>query len=396
MDDGIKTLFRGDHFFQLPPEIEINVGPTKPIALPKAYRDATEKYASQVQLKEVSPGAYKPEPYVAGMPFPKPFAGSNDPLIVGQKIYWNTYYRAQPVTDYAPNCTDVVDQYGNMTRTADTNIVFTVMQHQAVAGYPQALPNNGGYYRTFYGEQVAPEQGKYTTSMSITPVDPLAVEELYAYIPSLRRSLRLTQAARCAPIFGSDFTFDDEFPPTMPQLFNIRYVKSMKFVFLLHQNIHAYDSCGSSTQFSTEYNYPMGQHRINFPNPKAGDWELRDVYVVGFKRKPQFEKGYCYGDRLMYVDRDTYFPLAFDVWDKAGKLYKTIQIYNLPLPVPGAPGDEILTLGIAYGYVANFLDEHGTIFSGRVPLCLDRECDKSGFSDINRYALPDGLMKIGQ
>jgi Protein of unknown function (DUF1329) len=396
MDDGTKALFRGDHFFQLPPEVQINVGPTIPIALPKAYREATEKYSSQVRLKEVSPGVYQPVPYVAGMPFPNPFAGSNDPLIVGQKIYWNTYYRAQPHTDYAPNCTDIVDQYGNMTRTADTNIVFSVMQHEAEPGYPLTDPNNGGYYRTFYGEQVAPEQGKYSTSMSITPQDPLAAEELYAYVPSLRRSLRLTQAARCAPLFGSDFTFDDEFPPTMPQLFDIKYVKTMKFMFLIHQNIHAYDTCGGTTQVSTEWNYAAGPHRINFPKPNAGDWELRDTYVLDFKRKPQFQRGYCYGDRQMYVDRDTYFPLAFDIWDTAGKLYKTIEIYNVPLPVPGQPGDEILTLGIAYGFAANFLDEHGTIFTGRQPICLDHECDTRGFSNIDRYALPDGLMKIMQ
>ena len=396
MSEGIKALFRGDHFFQLPPEVEIDIGPTKPIAMPKAYRDATEKYGSQVQLKEVSPGVYRPEPYVAGSPFADPFHGSNDPLIVGQKIYWNTYYRPQPAIDYAPNCTDIVDHFGNMTRTADTNIVFTVMQHLANAGYPQSLPGNNGYYRCFYGEQVEPEQGKYATSMSITPIDPLATEELYAYVPSLRRSLRLTQAARCAPLFGSDFTFDDEFPPTMPQLFNIRYVKTMKLLFLLHQKIESYASCGSATQFSTEFNYAAGPHRINFPKPSAGNWELRDAYVLSFKRKPQYQRGYCYGDRLMYVDRDTYFPLAFDIWDTAGKLYKTIQIFNLPLPLPAAQGNEVLTLGIAYGFAANFLDEHGTVFSGRTPLCLDHECDSKGFSDISRYAQPDGLMKIAQ
>jgi Protein of unknown function (DUF1329) len=396
MSDGMKALFRGDHFFQLPPDVQIDVTATKPIGMPKAYRDATEKYAGQVQLKEVSPGVYEPSPYVAGLPFPNPFSGSNDPLIIGQKIYWNTYYRPRPVTDYAPNCSDVVDHFGNMTRTADTNIVFTVMQHLANTGYPQTLPNNAGYFGTFYGEQVAPEQGKYTTEMSITPQDPLATEELYAYIPSLRRSLRLTQAARCSPIFGTDFTFDDEFPPTMPQLFNIRYVRSTKLLFLIHQNIKSYSDCGESTQFSPEYNYPMGAHRINFPRPSAGAWELRDTYLIDFKRKPQYDKGYCYGDRLMYVDRDTYFPLVFDIWDKAGKFYKSIQIFNVPLPVPASAGDEVLTLGIAYGFVANFLDEHGSIFSGRLPICLDHDCDSRGFSDIDRYALPDGLMKIGQ
>ena len=55
----------------------------------------------------------------------------------------------------------------------------------------------------------APEQEKYTTQLSLLPDDPQKVQEIYMFVPALRRSVRLSSAARCAPILGSDFNQDD-------------------------------------------------------------------------------------------------------------------------------------------------------------------------------------------
>jgi hypothetical protein len=71
------------------------------------------------------------------------------------------------------------------------------------------LPGNNGYFFAAYFEQTAPEQGKYFASLDMTWNDPSVLDELYEYIPSLRRSLRVSQAARCAPIFGTDFVYED-------------------------------------------------------------------------------------------------------------------------------------------------------------------------------------------
>jgi len=46
----------------------ITVVETKPIELPKRYREATEKYSGQVKL---SPDGRRIEGWVAGLPFPK-------------------------------------------------------------------------------------------------------------------------------------------------------------------------------------------------------------------------------------------------------------------------------------------------------------------------------------
>ena len=164
-----------------------------------------------------------------------------------------------------------------MTRTSDTNVVFTQMTHLSSPTYPVELPDNGGYYRAAYIEQTAPEQGKYTATLLLSPNDPTRIDELYTYVPSLRRSLRLSEAARCAPLFGTDFTWEDldGGPPGLPQLFKITYVKSMKLLALVHQNPKAYESCGTSTGLPPEYYENAGKQVLSFPTRASGDWELQ-------------------------------------------------------------------------------------------------------------------------
>ncbi len=55
----------------------------------------------------------------------------------------------------------------------------------------------------------SPEQTRYTTELAQQPDDPQRVQEIYVFLPSLRRSLRLSSAARCSPILGSDWVQDD-------------------------------------------------------------------------------------------------------------------------------------------------------------------------------------------
>src|SRR5215467_5970420 len=56
---------------------------TKKVEWPKAYREATEKYAAQVKL---SPDGHNMYNYVAGAPFPN--IDPNDPL-VAFKLMWD-------------------------------------------------------------------------------------------------------------------------------------------------------------------------------------------------------------------------------------------------------------------------------------------------------------------
>lgn len=396
MSDGMKALFTGDHFWTPVKDWEIEVGPLQSLAPPKSYREATEKYGSQTKLHRLDTGGYVPENYVAGAPFANPMSG--DPALIGQRVQWDSFYKANAAFLVSPNCSITIDQYGNTTRTADVDAVTTQLTHNTDPPYPTALPNNNGYWLASYIEQVAPEQGKYTALLTMIPDDPTRVSELYEYVPSLRRSLRLSEAARCQPLFGSDFALEDAFNgpglPGLPQLFDIKFLREQKLLCLLHQNPHAFDNCGTGVGLPTKYYYDGGKHHIGWPRPSSGQWEVRDAYVIEYTRLPQFAKGYCYGKRVVYVDKESGEVSAFDDYDPAGKLWKMFIFFNMAVPMPNQEG--FLSSGaVSAGFVANFLDYHASEFIGTKPL-VDHQGDAGGWTNTSRYASPDGLMKIGQ
>jgi hypothetical protein len=397
MPESMIHLFKGDLFWHMPKDLEIDVGPTRHILPPKPYREHTEKYGSQTTLMKTADGGYLPRGYVAGFPFANPFAGDKDQ--VGAKMYYNDYYRPAPRVEEAPNCSYTLDQYANFTRTADSIIVFSQLTHLSEPGYPQDVPGNNGYFFAEYFEQTAPEQGKYFASLLLTSNDPTTLDELYEYIPSLRRSLRLSQAARCSPIFGTDFVYEDaqEGAPRMGNLFNNVYVGEKKVLTLMHGAPESFNTCGTPTSLDPRYYYFGLKGVVPFPNPGSGQWEVRDTYMVEMTRLPAVSRGYCYGKRLMYFDKENYFPDHTEVWDRAGNLYKWIVVFAYPaiLPNLGLDGQEVTITGPNTGYVVNFQDQHATVFIG-LHVCVDKECDAQGFSDISRYASPEGLMKIMQ
>src|SRR5258707_705284 len=80
-----------------------------------------------------------------------------------------------------------------------------------------------------------------TTAVAIYPDDPQRVPEIYAFLPSLRRSLRLSSVARCAPLQGTDWTNDDQRGgfSGIPNWFAPRYLGEKKMLFMVHSQWQA-------------------------------------------------------------------------------------------------------------------------------------------------------------
>jgi hypothetical protein len=266
-------------------------------------------------------------------------------------------------------------------------------------GYPHAIAEGKPYYFARFEEQLAPEQGKYSTILDLTPSDPTQLDELYEYVPTLRRSLRLSQAARCAPVFGSDYLIDDEDggPPGLPQLFQIDYLGDKKILTLQHASPRSFDSPPMPTQLDERFYYAGSAGIVPFPKPAMGKWEVRDNYVLSLKRLPQFAKGYCYSNRILYVDKENYFGAGdLELYDASGKLSKTQLAFLYPVSIAGSKGDvaELLT-GPYIGLLVNFRNKHVTV-SPYLRSCVDGACAAAGYLDPSRYASPEGLMKIVQ
>jgi len=397
MSEGLIALFEGKRFWRLPKDLRIEVGRTIPIPLPKRYLADTAEYSQQVKLVRTSSGGYVPLDYVARLPFPHPLEG--DPELRGERIFWNAYYRYQPRVQSAPGYSYTLDRYGNMTQTSEVRGVDSQLAYLSDDDYPRTVPDGVPYYFARFEEQLAPEQGKYSTILDLTPSDPTQLDELYEYVPTLRRSLRLSQAARCASVFGSDYLIDDENGgvPGLPQLFQINYLGEKKILALEHAVPGSFDSPATPTQLDGHYYYPGAAGIIPFPKPTMGKWELRDTYVLSLKRLPQFAKGYCYSERIMYVDKGNYFGAGqLDLYAAPGALSKTQLVFLYPAPIPASDGDVAELLAGPYtGLLVNFRDKHATV-SPYMRSCLDDACAAAGYLDLSRYASPEGLMKIMQ
>lgn len=203
MSGGMRALFSGNYSWRMPDEVVIEVGPTMPIPLPRTYLRDTAEHSGSVSLKQLPGGGTLPENYVAGIPFPVPAEPD-----AGAKVLWNLYYRYNPQVMHCMMNSKILDRYQNVT-TQKADYVIDKLAHLSEPDQPHVLPASHGIYMTDYWEFIAPEHKKYLAQDSVVYDDPTRVNEIYSFVPAIRKSLRLSSAARCAPGAGSDFTSED-------------------------------------------------------------------------------------------------------------------------------------------------------------------------------------------
>lgn len=393
MPAGMQAIFAGDHFWRMPPDVRIEIGPSIPIVLPHRYLEDTASYAKHVTLKHLPEGGYLLDGYVAGIPFPQP---DKDPAALAPyEIFYDAYYHYAPRLQRNLSCSYVSDSYGNFTQSETADSLYSQLAHLSDAGFPRTEPGAAGNFMVKYYQQISPEQGKYTTSLDITNADITQLDEIYVYMPSTRRPLRMSQAARCSPIAGTDFTWEDSNngPPSLPQQYQITYAGTRRIMVLAHADPKVFQRCGTATGVPSDYFYPSPKGVVPWPRPALGKWEMREVYVIEMSRLPAYAGGYCYSRRVIYVDKETLFPLALDLYDPAGGLYKWLVEFQTPLRVPDT-GVALGVNGAAELLVANFKDRHLTMATAEDP-CFNTDCNAQ-YLDISRYASPEGLNKIAQ
>lgn len=321
MPIGMQGLWAGKFFWRLPQNAVMTVGATTPLPLPKQYREDTEKYSSQVTLTKNPQGGYDIHGYIAGVPFPNP----SGPL-AGIQVLYNEYYAYIPylITTYA-HLGFTMDQYGSKYVTEVREVNFK-LKHLSDPGRPVNMPGTADTFLTQNNVIWEPEQSKYVNSLQIFHDNPGDLPDSYVFLPSLRRSIRLTTAARCAPLVGSDYTQDDERSMNLqPPIFQAKFLGYKKLLV-------GYPLPG----YSDIHNY---YKPLYFPGENAVDWQLRPVAVVDIRRVPSKSAGYCYGSRMAYIDQGTWQPIWMDLYDSGLHLWKTGPSIYKPMPIPGTHGD---------------------------------------------------------
>jgi len=397
MTETMRVMFRGDHHFKMPPDLQIVVGPRTPLPLPKLFQAATEKYSGSATLApapSIAPGALMLQGYKGGLPFPDPKEPNR-----AMKIEYDSWFTYSPTNNYQGVPVIISDRFGD-------NIYEYVEAVEGRPGYnydpshPEFDPLMPDIYKFTYDEITTPEELKYTASLNQWHLDPLKFTDLYAFVPALRRVLRLSPAAVCSPIAGTDVTNDDDCSngsncQQLP-LFAATLLGEKKVLAIANLKLESLIASFTTALGDPKYWYtnpdeikPLGGWLM--PRPSAASWELRDVYVVAVRRLPSLRKGYCYGTRVFYIDKENWHSISPDLWDSQQRYWKGGTYFFTALPIPGTNGDVADT--ISEGTLTDLQNYHQ---SSGIRVKLDLNGNAGKFADTRRYGTVAGLQQIMQ
>ncbi len=277
----------------------------KHIEWPKAYKEATEKYAGQVRL---SADGLKMENYVAGLPFPN--IDPKDPLFV-YKVMWNY--------DYGPG--QGLDDTDLRNFDADTGSIadhgpMSVERHFLLDHFRRLfwigrlyvepkpeMPNPNGY-RAQQGLYpiLEPFDLKGVGALGNRYISADKQDDSWLYLPSLRRVRRLSTAQRSDALFGQDTDVDSY------------YGYAGQVAWMDWKYLGERDLLGV---FHAEHNPVKWNDKVDWAFDD--NWEKRRVYVVeGTSKLPQ----YAYGKRVLFIDKEAWAIPYSDIYDRSGELWK--------------------------------------------------------------------------
>lgn len=300
----------------------LQIKPPKTYRHLKEYTEATEKHSAKVRL-----GANgELIGYVAGQPFPK--FELSDPQI-GQKLAWNFFWRWLG-DDYKTGgavkggkiIRSAIEKDG-AERRADLVSYFLFPRTRYNSDPRPAIP---GYEHIDYMQlriDSYPRDAAGTTTLEIRYSDPNRADDLYIYIPSIRRIRRATTTQRCQTLAPSEFNLDDI------NSFNGK-ITDFTYKFLGEKKMLA--------NLSQEH-FPFHRKQGDYL-PLDEKWEVVDTYVLEITPK---DANYCYPRKLLHLNKVTYDTHWTLIWDKRGEYWK--EQFGMFTPVKLADGREVWSVG---------------------------------------------------
>jgi hypothetical protein len=377
MPDGMVAMFEGKYFWKMPPDVQMEVRPTSLVPLPKNYLEATEKYSGQVRLIELPDGGLTVQNYQGGIPFPNPQEPHR-----GWKVLIDLWYRYAPrlvVVTHGWTC--AVNSSGNSNcetyQVVDRQLSFST----DLSSSPDPSPPGAKYFTGWF-MVLEPEQSRYGASLNINYVDLTRPEDVYAFLPTLRRYQPVASSGRCAETEGEDWTAEDfrsGLDSTMAEL-QANYIGRKKILALI-------DFTAPDNPFPDAFFMPLV-----WPKPPWAKWQLRDVDIIDVRKIPSKAAGYCYGKRVMYVDSQTSSPLWQELFDTQMNLWKFQTTLPQRVMVPGI--GPAVTPGVDVELIWDIQRNHASAGGESAGSTYVNEQVPAEFQDVARYTTPAGLNLI--
>ena len=81
--------------------------------------------------------------------------------------------------------------------------------------------------------------------------------------------------------------------------------------------------------------YKTGAAFPGWPKPGLNKWQLRNVYLINLKPTEVLGHGYCYTERIFYVDAQIWNQPYLENYDRSGKIYHITWLILGPVMYQG-------------------------------------------------------------
>jgi hypothetical protein len=291
--------------WELVEPLKITIQETSSNPVPKPFMDATARNKGKYSIDSegyISGGEYKD---IVGFPFPDPDPSDKDFAI---KFMWNF--------DYRYKLDDMYSMFINFEKRKGESTVMSTVESWQLSYQnrmyldPKPLYETSNRLRTSnLLRNISPPVQKNFMTLLIRYIDQRAPDATFLYLPSMRRTLRGEAGQRSTPIMSSTQSPDDfegGFNGRIPE-FTYKYIGEKKVIGLADAKL------GYAAMKDRKYDM--------IPVESEG-WELKDVYV--FEIIPKDPK-YPHGKKVIYIDKENYWPYYCAGWDRAGALWKVWQ-----------------------------------------------------------------------
>ena len=310
----VRDLVSPGVYYKVQHGMTMKIVPTLRVDWPPPYKDATEKYSSQVALSKDHRTVVG---YVAGQPFP--LIDANDPD-VATKIVWNNVFRPIQSDDYDLRYFDCDTVYTGYNKPF-FEIAYGQLGHYA--GYDlvgrtevEPLPTDPDFKVTnrlwlfLLGPELAPQDARGTSLLRYRYADPAHGDDTWTWQTGSRRLRRLNEAINSSATGAQTWDPDhySGFNPKTEQ-YDYKFLGEKEMLAVVH------------ARHSPEVTCPTDGGASACPE----DWEMRHMYIV--EATPNRNIGAAGNvldkDTVVYMDSEVWFEPYVDGYDQKGALWRT-------------------------------------------------------------------------
>ncbi|HUA35854.1 MAG TPA: DUF1329 domain-containing protein [Candidatus Binataceae bacterium] len=327
----VQDLVGPGVYYKVQHGMTMKIVPSERVDWPPPYKDATEKYSSQVRLSQDKRSVVG---FVAGQPFP--LIDANDPD-VAVKIIWNNVFRPITTDDYDLRFYDCDSSY---EKNGPQTMQIEYFQIGHYAGYDlvgrtevEPMPIDPDFKTTdrywLFGLYpiLAPQEIRGTGFIRWRYAAPKRGDDIWSLNAGSRRVRRINEAIMSSSTTSG--TSAHAWDPDHYSGFNPK-TEEYQYKFLGEKNmlatIHAIHS--------PEQRCPTDGGTSACPEA----WEMRHMYVVQALPDRSRIAGALDSRTVIYMDSEMWFEPYIDTYDRQGRLFRS-HIYWLATrdrPVPDA------------------------------------------------------------